>query len=104
MCDHVTQEALRAEGLDFPLCPDPAVMVAECFGDVIGQHLQQGAVYAMRDAFPRGYLACQFSADFADDASLDAQAQGLSRAAAATGLGWRYSGSVRAVARRSRAG
>jgi len=41
----------------------------------------------MRDAFPQGYLACQFSADFADDASLDALAQGLSTVAAATGLG-----------------
>jgi hypothetical protein len=41
----------------------------------------------MRDAFPQGYLACQFSADFADDASLDALAQGLSKVAAATGLG-----------------
>ncbi|MDP1928439.1 MAG: polysaccharide pyruvyl transferase family protein [Thiobacillus sp.] len=85
--DHVTQAALRAEGLDFPLCPDPAVMVAECFGEVIRKHQQQGAVHAMRDAFPQGYLACQFSADFADDASLDALAQGLSRVAAATGLG-----------------
>ena len=85
--DHVTQDALRAEGLDFPLCPDPAVMVAECFGEEIWQHQQQGAVHAMRETFPQGYLACQFSADFADDASLDALAQGLSRVAAATGLG-----------------
>lgn len=85
--DHVTQVALRAEGIDVPLCPDPAVMVEQCFGEVIRQRQQQGAVKAMRDAFPQGYLACQFSADFADDASLDALAQGLSRAAAATGLG-----------------
>jgi hypothetical protein len=41
----------------------------------------------MRDAFPQGYLACQFSADFADDVSLDALVQGLSKVAAATGLG-----------------
>jgi hypothetical protein len=85
--DHVTQAALRAEGIGAPLCPDPAVMVEQCFGEVIRQHRQQGAVKAMRDAFPQGYLACQFSADFADDASLDALAQGLSRVAAATGLG-----------------
>ena len=85
--DHVTQAALRAEGIDAPLCPDPAVMVAACFGEVIRRHQQQGAVKAMRDAFPQGYLACQFSADFADDASLDALARGLSRVAAATGLG-----------------
>ncbi len=85
--DQVTQKVLRAEGLDFPLCPDPAVMVAECFGEVIRQHQQQGAVHAMGEAFPQGYLACQFSADFADDVSLDALAQGLARVAADTGLG-----------------
>jgi hypothetical protein len=85
--DHVTQAALRADGIAAPLCPDPAVMVEQCFGEVIRRHRQQGAVKAMRDAFPQGYLACQFSADFADDASLDALAQGLSKGAAETGLG-----------------
>ncbi|MDP2028499.1 MAG: polysaccharide pyruvyl transferase family protein [Thiobacillus sp.] len=85
--DHVTQDALRAEGIDVPLCPDPAVMVAECCGELIRQHQQQGALKEIQAAFPQGYLACQFSADFTDDASLDALAQGLSRVAAATGLG-----------------
>jgi hypothetical protein len=85
--DHVTQDALRVEGIDVPLCPDPAVMVAECFGEVILEHQQHDAVKAMRDAFPQGYLACQFSADFADDASLDVLANGLSRVMAGTGLG-----------------
>ncbi|MGE5768246.1 MAG: polysaccharide pyruvyl transferase family protein, partial [Bacteroidota bacterium] len=85
--DHVTQAALGAEGIAAPLCPDPAVMVAQCCGEVIGAHRQQGAVRAMQDAYPGGFMACQFSADFADDASLDALAQGLSRAAAAAGLG-----------------
>ncbi|HWR77621.1 MAG TPA: polysaccharide pyruvyl transferase family protein [Thiobacillus sp.] len=85
--DHVTQAALLAEGIAAPLCPDPAVMVAQCYGEVIRQHRLQGAVKIIQDAFPQGYLACQFSADFADDASLDALAQGLSGAAAATGLG-----------------
>jgi hypothetical protein len=85
--DHLTQDALRAEGLEVPLCPDPAVMVATCCGEVIRQHQQQDAVMAMRQAFPQGYLACQFSADFGDDATLDALAQGLARAAAGAGLG-----------------
>jgi len=85
--DHRTQAALRAEGLDVPLCPDPAVMVADCFGEVIGKHQLQDAVQAVREAFPQGYLACQFSGDFGDDATLDALAQGLSRVVAATGLG-----------------
>jgi hypothetical protein len=85
--DHVTQAVLRAEGIEAPLCPDPAVMVEACFGEVMRRHRQQGAVRAIRDAFPQGYLACQFSADFADDASLDALARGLSGVAAATGFG-----------------
>jgi hypothetical protein len=85
--DHVTHDALRAEGMAVPLCPDPAVMVAQCFGEVILEHQQQGAVRAMLDVFPQGYLACQLSADFGDDASLDALAQGLSRVVAGTGLG-----------------
>jgi hypothetical protein len=85
--DHVTQAALYAQGIDAPLCPDPAVMVAACFGDVIARHRQQAPLQALLDAFPQGYLACQFSADFADDASLDALARGLAGAAAASGLG-----------------
>ncbi len=85
--DHQTQNALNAEGMAFPLCPDPAVMVAACCGEVIRKHQQQDAVKAMRQAFPKGYLACQFGADFGDDASLDALAQGLSRVVAGTGLG-----------------
>jgi Polysaccharide pyruvyl transferase len=85
--DHVTQAALLAEGLDVPLCPDPAVMVADCFGEVIAKHRRQGEVQAMRDAFPQGYLALQFSAGFGDDATLDALARELSRVMTATGLG-----------------
>jgi hypothetical protein len=85
--DHLTQDALRAEGIEFPLCPDPAVMLAECCGEVIRKHQQQSAVKEIRDAFPQGYLACQFSVDFGDDASLDTLAQGLTHVAAETGLG-----------------
>jgi hypothetical protein len=85
--DHVTRDALRREGIEAALCPDPAVMVADCFGEVIRRHQQQGAVKAVLDACPQGYLACQFSADFGDDATLDALAQGLFRAAAEAGLG-----------------
>jgi hypothetical protein len=54
---------------------------------VILKHQRQGAVKDVRNAFPQGYLACQFSADFADDASLDALARGLSPVAAETRLG-----------------
>jgi hypothetical protein len=62
-------------------------MVAQGFDAVIRKHQQREAVKAMRQAFPRGYLACQFSAGFGDDATLDALAQGLSQVAADTGLG-----------------
>jgi Polysaccharide pyruvyl transferase len=85
--DHVTQAALRAEGMDVPLCPDPAVMVAQCFGELIRKRRQSDAIKEMRDAFPQGFLACQFSAEFGDDATLDALAQELSRVVAGTGLG-----------------
>jgi len=85
--DRVTQAALQAEGIEAPLCPDAAVMVAACCGDVIRRRQRDDAVQAMRDAFPQGFLACQFSADFADDASLDALARGLAGVQAATGLG-----------------
>lgn len=85
--DRLTQAALRAEGIDVPLCPDPAVMVAACFGERIATQQRQGDVQAMQDAFPQGYLACQFSADFGDDATLDALVRELSRVVAATGLG-----------------
>lgn len=86
--DQVTQAALRAEGLDFPLCPDPAVMVADRFGETIAAHQRQGAVQAMREAFPQGYLALQFSADFGDDATLDALVRELSRWSPRPGWGW----------------
>ncbi|MEW6415766.1 MAG: polysaccharide pyruvyl transferase family protein [Pseudomonadota bacterium] len=85
--DRVTQAALRAEGIDAPLCPDPAVMLAVCHGEAIRAHAQGDALRAVRLAFPQGWLACQFSADFADDASLDALALGFGEAAAMTGLG-----------------
>ena len=85
--DHITQAALRSEGIEAPLCPDPAVMVAECFGETISRYQQRDVVKAMRKAFPQGYLACQFSADFSDDASLDALAQGLAGVVSETGLG-----------------
>jgi hypothetical protein len=85
--DRATQAALQAEGIAAPLCPDAAVMVRECFGDIIRRHQTAHAVRAMHAAFPRGFLACQFSADFADDASLDALAHELAGVNEVTGLG-----------------
>lgn len=85
--DRVTLEALRADGIAAALSPDPAVMVRACCGEVIARHGARGEVRAVQTAFPQGYLACQFSGEFGDDATLDALAQGLAGAAAASGLG-----------------
>lgn len=85
--DLVTLETLTAAGLDVQLVPDPAVMVAELFGDRIRQHGAAGEPARMRAAFPQGYLAVQLSADFGDDATLTALAAQLDRAAAESGLG-----------------
>lgn len=83
--DHVTRRALKAEGIVAELCPDPAVMLRTCFDQTIQQ--RQGALTPLRQVFPRGYLACQFSADFADDASLEALARQLAGVVRATQLG-----------------
>lgn len=85
--DHVTQAHLKAAGILAHLCPDPAVMVKECFDEVIQEHRQQGEVAEMRRAFPPGFIACQFSAEFGDDKALDQLARGLGRVCAQTGLG-----------------
>jgi hypothetical protein len=69
------------------LIPDPAVMVAALFGEQIHQRLQNGEVARIAAAFPQGYVAVQFSADFGDDATLTAMASQLDRASAENGLG-----------------
>lgn len=85
--DHLTHSHLRAHGITAELCPDPAVMVKTCFDDVIQQHSRQGEVAEMVRAFPHGYLACQFSAEFGDDVTLDQLAHGLARVCKETGMG-----------------
>lgn len=82
-----TQAALRAAGIDAPLVPDPASMVAALFDERIQARANQGAVADMRRAFPRGYLAVQFSADFGDDATLAHIARQLDLLGEASGLG-----------------
>jgi hypothetical protein len=85
--DRLTLEQLCAAGIPARLMPDPAVMVADLFDPQIQQRANQGEVAAVRNRFPRGYLALQFSAEFGDDdtlARLSAQVEG---AAAAAGLG-----------------
>jgi hypothetical protein len=90
--DRRTQAALARHGLACALMPDPAVLVAEMFGNRIAQHAAGGESAALRARFAQGYLAVQCSAVFGDDATLEALAAPLARCAATTGLGvvlWR---------------
>lgn len=82
-----TQAQLAEAGIAAALLPDPAVMVAELFGELIAQHAQRGEVADLRAAFPQGYFALQFAAEFGDDRSLDLLAGQLAELARATGLG-----------------
>ncbi len=87
-----TQAALARHGLAAALMPDPAVLVAELFGERIARHSATGEPATLRGHFPRGYLAVQCSAVFGDDATQTALAEALARSAAASGLGlvlWR---------------
>lgn len=68
--DRYTLAHLAAAGIAARLLPDPAVLVAELFGASIRRHAQDGEVAQILAAFPQGYLAVQFSADFGDDATL----------------------------------
>lgn len=85
--DHQTHAALRAHGIAARLVPDPAVMVAELFGRTIRRRAAGNTLTALHGAFPRGYAAVQFSADFGDDATLDTLASELDCMARRTGLG-----------------
>jgi hypothetical protein len=85
--DAYTQRTLNDAGIDARLLPDPAVMVAALFGDVIRDHTGAEAVSAISDACPNGYFAVQFSADFGDDRTLEAIAGQLDSAAAEHDVG-----------------
>lgn len=85
--DRQTHAQLRAAGIAARLAPDPAVMVAELFGEPVRARAARGEVARLREAFPQGYLAVQFSADFGDDETLARLAVQLDRACASTGLG-----------------
>ncbi|SNT30182.1 Polysaccharide pyruvyl transferase [Noviherbaspirillum humi] len=84
--DRVTREALRSAGIQAALTPDPAVMVRSLFDHLIQTHAQRGEAAGLIGAFPAGYLALQFSADFGDDATLDAIAAQCEVLRRATGL------------------
>lgn len=85
--DGRTLALLNAAGVAARLVPDPAVMVAELFGDRIGRHARQDEPGEIQAAFPQGYVAVQFSADFGDDQTLTEIAGQLDHVAASTGHG-----------------
>lgn len=85
--DRITQAHLKVAGVTASLCPDSAVMVKEWFDDVIQQRKRQGEVAEMVRTFPRGFIACQFSAEFGDDGTLDRIAGSLRKVCSETGFG-----------------
>jgi len=82
-----TQQQLQAAGIQSTLLPDPAVLVAELFGERIAQHGTAGEVAQLRQAFAHGYLAVQCSAEFGDDATLDSLAAQLTQVATSHRIG-----------------
>lgn len=81
--DHITHSFLLQAGIDASLTPDPAARVMQLFSARIAHARQSAALQAIP---PGDYVAVQFSADFADDATLDVLAQQLDKFCAASGL------------------
>ncbi len=75
--DTTTLAVLNGHGIEARLVPDPAVMVAELFGQHIERAADEREVAAIKNAFPQGYIAFQFSGDFGDDATLKEMAAQL---------------------------
>jgi hypothetical protein len=83
--DRRTQALLANVGITARLVPDPAVMVAALFGDRI--RARADTIAALQGAWPGGYLAVQFSADFGDDETLALIADRLDEVCAAQRCG-----------------
>jgi hypothetical protein len=84
--DARTQALLREAGVPALLLPDPAVLTAALFGATIRRRAAQGEPAALRRRFPQGWLAVHLSAEFGDDATLDALAPQLDAVARQRGL------------------
>lgn len=85
--DRCTRDTLAAAGIEADLAPDPGALVASVLGPEIARHAGAGEPAAVRRRFPAGWIAAQVSAEFGDDASLDALAAGLERLQRGSGLG-----------------
>ncbi|MCQ4347343.1 polysaccharide pyruvyl transferase family protein [Pseudomonas stutzeri] len=82
-----TLRLLETAGIQARLLPDPAVLVRKLYAARIARHAALGEIARLRQTFPTGYLAVQFSAEFGDDASLATIAAQLEVAARAHRLG-----------------
>ena len=85
--DRETLARLAEMGVNARLVPDPAAMTAALFGVTIRRHAAKEAMREVREAFPRGYVAVQFSADFGVDATLDTLAAQLALVTRLHGVG-----------------
>lgn len=85
--DKHTLAQLVAAGIEARLIPDPAAKVADLFGERIRRRAQAGKVAETLPAFPQGYLAVQFSADFGDDRTLSEIADQLDEVGSEYGWG-----------------
>ena len=88
--DRRTLAALQSASIPASLMPDTAVAAPELLADDIARHARTGEPARVRDRFPRGYLAVQFSADFGDDRTLAQLTAQLDATAARTNLGIVY--------------
>jgi hypothetical protein len=85
--DRVTLEHLAKIGVGAALEADPANRAPVLFAARIRAHAGRGEPAAVHDAFPQGWLAVQFAAEYGDDASLARLADHLDGLLAQRGLG-----------------
>lgn len=85
--DKQTLAHLQEAGITARLIPDPVVMLAELFGEKIRRRTQGRELAGILTAFPQGYIAVQFSADFGTDATLIKIATQLDDVTSSTGYG-----------------
>lgn len=84
--DHLSQATLAQLGISAVLMPDAAIMVQTLFGARIALHAQTGEAARVRAACAAGYIAAQFSLDFADAATQRALAAALDQLHLQTGF------------------
>ena len=84
--DRTTQGRLAAAGIAAVLQPDPVSRILPLFAGRIRRHGHSGEAAAVQAAFPSGYLAVQFAAEYGDDRSLGHLAAHLDQHLGARGL------------------